>query len=250
MVVAMRMRFSDRPGMALFTCRTHHRLPRHIGSIIASFVLVLISDEAFAGRLPNPLPVFTEAGETVLLHFRNDGLEYHGRVYKYQGRSTYEHIIDRTECLPNMVGKQRFEVKLTRVRVLASRTDFLGCGRKRLTVARKITQSYRREPPGAVTCRKVPVHLTNGSQDVHLSAGCDGTLVFSSGDFTEVMSRKGRRFFTRGRDGEKRWRISVSPPPQKRPGLGWRIGGRVVDSTYRFRFRGRYRPKVSQSVNR
>lgn len=250
MVVAMRMRFSDRPGMALFTCRTYRRLHRHIGSIIASFALVLMSDGAFAGRLPNPLPVFTEAGETVLLHFRGDGLEYHGRLYKYQGRSTYEHIVDRTECPSNMVGKQRFLVQLTRTRVLASRTDYLGCGRKRLAVARKVTQSYRRKPPEAITCHKAPLHLTNGSQDVHLSVGCDGTLVFNSGDFTEVMSRKGRRFFTRGRDGEKRWRLSVSPPPRKRPGLGWRIGGRVVDSTYRFRFRGRYRPKTPPSVNR
>ena len=224
-------------------------------SLWVALGVCLVSSEAIAGRLQNPLPMYDESGKVFELHFRDGGLEFQGRHYLFVGRNRYQVSTQIAECTPSTVGTQRFEVKLARATVTWSQVDVLGCqkeaprnDRTRKT-ARRIVRTYQLERPMQPECGNEPFVVHGKKGRLTLSMRCDGTidLVVAHGDgglrrdFRETLSQSGRRFVSQGTDGELRWRLSATPPKKQRRERGWRIQGRIDGPNVRLKLRGYYR---------
>jgi hypothetical protein len=222
------------------------------GVLIA--VTLLFPLLAQAGRLQNPLPLYTDSGETLWLRFDKSGVEFQGRTHEFVGRKTYLATTTAGPCHESGTSRQTFELRFMRDQVRYTRTDYRGCQTKKTPVLRVIRYRYLLVKPTAQACTVETVHLERNGQNLSVTKYCNGTLALrDSSGWQEVLSQKGQAFVSRGRGSTTRWKVTVRPPKRGRKGKAWRVTGSVIrrekSGAVTLRFRGLYRPVALKNMD-
>ena len=155
-----RMRFQVIGGHSARTVR---------GVLIA--VTLLFPLLAQAGRLQNPLPLYTDSGETLWLRFDKSGVEFQDRTHEFVGRKTYLATTTAGPCHESDISRQAFELRFMRDQVRYTRTDYRGCQTKKTPVLRVIRYRYLL----SITAK---MHVETGisKNGSYLTKYCNGTL--------------------------------------------------------------------------
>ena len=227
-----------------------------IAALALGTAVALAPEVASAGRLQNPLVLFTQAGDEVRMRFRDGFLLFEGLEHEFVGKSTYQAQSTLTSCDASTVGQTLSTVRIFPDHAQVIRSDYLGCGAGRPKKARQVIREFQRQPVAKVSCQRHSIALRNGERTVSVNYGCDGTMRFewwpekggegppdgASRRFSEWLSKRGSRFSSRGQEGGVRWNLTVTPPRHSQRSSRWKISGMVSVRGRVHRFTGRYLP--------
>jgi len=245
-------------NIVLVIHRCHMRSPidtsvsvRIILFTVAVSVLYL-PDLAVAGRLQNPLTVFTAAGDELTLRFDKVGVEFRGRIHSYVGRNTYIAKVQSPTCDALSLGLEIYELRILNGHIRYTRENYFGCIPSKRALGYVVQYRYELAKPRLGACSTESIVLTQRDKAMSITNRCDGTLLFrDSMGWEAVLSKRGRRFTARGRDATSRWRLSIYPPTHGKNNAIWRVRGRVVkglnSSQRQVRFRGLFQQHSSKT---